>query len=201
MKMHVRYTTTTDETRVARTRRVNQTLARLLWIGLLTGVVAAQTQPAVPPKTPNLPLSEGAYGNWLFQAGVMCGAGASTSSIATKPTGQCGGLLSFPFFDLEAGALGPQTTSSAVSGYLSTNLWIPLTHLQDLGNKLGVPLAVGGYTRVFGTENALNYGVAYAHPVDISHSIQVELRDYWAFSSPHQHDVVFRIVWLIGIPD
>ena len=162
--------------------RVLNTL--LVCICLLTGIAGAQ--------------SFGAY-TYFARVGWVCGAGASNSPIATKPTAQCGGIFSGPFFDLEAGVMGPQANQSTVSGYLSTNLFIPLIPLKDLGNRHGVPLFVGGYTNMFETGNALDYGLAFAHPIDQSHSIQFEVRDYWAFSNPSQHNVVFRIAWLTGL--
>jgi len=164
--------------------RVLKTL--LVCICLLSGIAGAQ--------------SLGAY-TYFARAGWVCGAGASNSPVATKPTVQCGGIFSGPFFDLEAGVMGPQANQSTVSGYLSTNLFIPLMPLKDLGNRHGVPLVVGGYTNMFQTGNALDYGLAFAHPVDKYHSIQFEVRDYCAFSNPTQHNVVFRIAWLTGIDD
>jgi len=167
---------------------------------LLAQIAAAQTLPSAPAKTPSSQPSAGAY-DWFAQAGWVCGVGASTSSIDTKPTAQCGGILSGPFFDFEAGAMGPLANGSAASGYLSTNLWIPLIPWQHLANPHGVPFAVGGYTHLFGTGNALDYGLAFAHPIDASHSIQFEVRDYWTFSDPHEHNIVFRVVWLTGLSD
>ncbi len=64
-----------------------------------------------------------------------------------------------------------------------------------------VPLIVGGYTRMFETGHAVNYGIAFAHALDHSDYVQFEVRDYWAFSNPDQHNVVFRVVWLFGIVD
>jgi hypothetical protein len=54
---------------------------------------------------------------------------------------------------------------------------------------------------MFETGQALDYGLAFAHPIDRSHSIQFEVRDYCAFSNPIQHNVMFRIAWLTGIDD
>jgi hypothetical protein len=181
--------------------RVNRPLIALktllVGISLLARIASAQNQAGVPAKTAT---SVGAY-DWFGRAELVCGAGASNSSVATKRTVQCGGTFSGPFFDLETGVMGPQANQSAVSGYLSTSLWFPLISPKDLGNPHGVPLAVGGYTRMFETGHALDYGLAYAHPVDSSHSIQFEVRDYWAFSNPSQHNVVFRVVWLVGLSD
>jgi len=183
-------------------RRVIQALAAVIWIGLLAGVAEAQSQPTLPAKMGTQPAGEGAY-NYLYRAGLVCGAGASDSSVVMKPTAQCGGILSsfIPFVDLEAGVMGPQASQRAVSGYLSTNLVIPIFPLQDLGKAQGLPLVVGGYTRMFETGNAVDYGVAFTHPTDESHSVQFEVRDYWAFSNPSQHNVVIRVVWLVGVPD
>jgi hypothetical protein len=171
--------------------------AVVFWISLFIRVAGAQTQPADAGKVAPPPTGGGAY-DWWARAGLVCGAGASNSPVATKPTVQCGGLFSFPFFDLEAGVMGPQASQSAVSGYLSTNFWVPL---KPLGDKHGVPLLTGGYTRMFETGHAVDYGIAYAHPIDSAHSVQFEVRDYWAFSNPSQHNVVFRVVWLVGLPD
>jgi hypothetical protein len=97
--------------------------------------------------------------------------------------------------------MGPQASRSAVSGYLSTNAWIPLIPLRDFGKKHGAPVFVGGYTRMFETGHAVDYGFAYDRQIDESHLIQFEARDYWAFSGPSQHNVIFRIAWLLCIPD
>lgn len=64
-----------------------------------------------------------------------------------------------------------------------------------------LPMIVGGYTRMFETGNALDYGLACANPLDSSHSIQFEVRNYWANANPAQHNIVFRVLWLVGIPD
>jgi hypothetical protein len=160
----------------------------------------AQTAASTVPKT-QLPVGQGAY-NWLYQAGLTCGAGVSTSQAAIKPTVQCGGLLTMtPFFEFEVGAMGPQASQSQVSGYLSTNLWIPLRGLRDSPKTRAIPFLSGGYTRMFETGHALDYGAGYAYPLDHDQSIRFEARDYWTFSNPRQHNVIFRVVWLVGLPD
>jgi len=163
----------------------------------LPAMACAQTQssPAANPTPKSAGI--GAY-EWNYRAGLTCGAGASESSASVKPTVQCGGLFSvLPFLDLEAGVMGPQANRSPVSGYLSTDVVLPL----GPPIKHGLPLVVGGYTRMFETGNALDYGLAFARPVDSSHSIQFAVRDYWANANPNQHNIVFRVVWLIGVPD
>lgn len=171
---------------------------RLVVVGMLfvAGDLGAQTLPAAMAKRPAPSAGRGAF-EYLYRAGLVCGAGASYDVTATKPTVQCGGLFAVDLFELEAGVMGPETSHSTVSGYLSTNLVFPLGTLKNRG----VPLVVGGYTRMFETGSGVDYGLGYAHPVDSTHSVQFEVRDDWLFSNPHQHNVVFRVVWLVGLPD
>ena len=165
----------------------------------LRSVAQTTTPPATKAVEPSI--GQGAY-NYLYQAGLTCGTGASTSRTGTVPTVLCGGLFTItPFFEIEAGVIGPQSTASLVSGYISTNAWVPLQTLKDSPDKSGLLFAAGGYTRMFETGHALDYGIGYAHPLDPTHSIRFEARDYWVFSNPRQHNVVFRIVWLVGLPD
>jgi hypothetical protein len=205
--MNAQSITKNDRPVFTKVRPVKQSLMVLMALGfgicLLTGIAGAQSQPTAPAKATFTSPSWNTYGAYAYFArvGWVCGAGASNSPVATKPTVQCGGMFSGPFFDLETGVMGPQANQSSVSGYLSTNLFIPLIPLNDLGNRHGVPLLVGGYTRMFETGQALDYGLAFAHPIDRSHSIQFEVRDYCAFSNPIQHNVMFRIAWLTGIDD
>jgi hypothetical protein len=110
-------------------------------------------------------------------------------------------MLGLGLLDFEAGGMGPTANHNGVSGYLSTNVWVPLVPLRDLGNKHGVPIALGGYTQMFGASNAVDYGVAYAYPVGENHFVQLEARDYWTYSSPSQNNLIFRITWLMCIPD
>jgi hypothetical protein len=190
----------TNDGAVFRTVRLGRSLVVVSWIGLMAGVAGAQGVPASPVK-PAAPVSSvGAY-NSPYRAGLVCGGGDSVSSVTTKPTMQCGGILGFYFFDLEVGAMGPTANHNSVSAYLSTNLFVPLVPLRDIDSKHGVPIAVGGYTQMFGASNALNYGVAYAYPVGENHSVQFEARDYWTVASPSQHNIAFRVVWLVDIPD
>jgi hypothetical protein len=51
------------------------------------------------------------------------------------------------------------------------------------------------YSRLFETGHALDYGLALALP-PFSKSLRVELRDYWTFANPTQHNVVLRVGWM-----
>lgn len=174
---------------------------QILCVALLFArILGAQTVPPEAPS-PQAPSTEtGAY-DWWARAGLTCAVGASESSTAVRPTAQCGAVFGIPFFDLETGVMGPQAQRSSASGYASANFWIPLIAPSKLGNRRDLPLAVGGYARMFETGHAVDYGLALARPLDDSHSLQLEVRDYWELSNAHQHNVVFRAVWLVGLTD
>lgn len=173
---------------------------RVVFVSIfLPAIAIAQSRATAPKRPAPEPTGAGAY-NWFYHAGYTCGGGASESAVAVKPTVQCGGIFSMlPFLDLEVGVMAPQANRSQASGYFSTNVVIPLMPIDKAKHVL--PLAVGGYTRMFETGNALDYGLALSHPVDSSHSIQFEVRDYWVAANPNQHNIVFRVVWLVGVPD
>ncbi len=171
-----------------------------IFVAIFLPAMACAQTPTPPAPTPAPDSTgHGAY-DLLYRAGLTCGGGASESSVSVKPTMQCGAGFTFlPFLNLETGVMGPQANRSPVSGYLSTDLVLPLVSRKTA--KHDFPLFVGGYTRMFETGNALDYGLAFAHSIDSSHSIQFEVRDYWANANPAQHNVVFRVVWLVGVPD
>jgi len=93
--------------------------------------------------------------------------------------------------------MGPQANRSDVSGYLSTNAWVPLR----LHSTHGSPVVTGGYTRMFETGHALDYGLGYVHPIgpagDLRY-IEIEARDYWTFANPNQRNLVLRVAWIFG---
>lgn len=135
--------------------------------------------------------------NLELRTGLVCGGGVSVSSVAIKPTTQCGALIGLGFFEVEVGVMGPQANRSDVSGYLSTNLSAPLR----LHSTHGSPVVLGGYTRMFETGHALDYGLGYLHrigPTGDLRYIEIEARDYWAFANPSQHNVVLRVEWIFG---
>jgi hypothetical protein len=62
-------------------------------------------------------------------------------------------------------------------------------------------MALIGYSRLFETGHALDYGLAFAlprpgEPKDPSSSLRIELRDYWTFANPAQHNVMLWIGWM-----
>lgn len=105
-------------------------------------------------------------------------------------------FVPLPLF-VEVGLMAPQANRSYLTGYISVDGRIPLapTSLKYQ------PQAILGYSRLFETGHALDYGVALALPrfknSDYSKSLRIELRDYWAFANPNQHNVMLRIGWMV----
>jgi hypothetical protein len=190
------------------------TLTLILALFLQIATATAQTAetsssssqtPATLPEAPRaLPTYLGDPSEtYLFNAGVFCGAGASTSPTATKPTVGCGAgmsLLPLPVF-FEVGVMGPQANRSYLSGYISIDGRVPLA---PTSTKY-LPMAIFGYSRLFETGHALDYGLALALPrfkdPDSTKSLRIELRDYWTFASPAQHNVMLRIGWMSQVSD
>ena len=155
---------------------------------------ASASQP-VPPSAYHSNPSD----TYLYHAGAFCGTGASTSSAATKPTVGCGAgltLIPLPIF-FEVGVMGPQANRSYLSGYISLDSSIPLARTT---NRC-LPLAIVGYSRLFETGHAMDYGLALALPRfskkrDDSKSLRIELRDYYTFANPTQHNIMLRVGWM-----
>lgn len=145
---------------------MNAMVMRVVFVCIFFSAIAgAQTQEPAPGKPTPQFKGAGAY-NWFVRAGLTCGAGATETTATVKPTVQCGGIAGImPFLDLEAGVIGPQASRSKVSGYLSTNVVIPLMAADK--TRQALPLLVGGYTRMFETGNALDYGFDICAPTGL----------------------------------
>ena len=135
-------------------------------------------------------------------AGIFCGVGASTSSQGSLPAAGCGAGITFgslPLF-VEVGVIGPQANRSYISGYLSVDANIPLARISSLY----LPLVFIGYSRLFETGHALDYGLALNLPArDGRHNpgVRIELRDYYTFARPLQHNVMLRVGWISPASD
>lgn len=157
--------------------------------------------PQAPSPQP-APLSEN--DSYFARAGIFCGSGASIAPGTTKPTVGCGAgatLVPLPIF-LEAGVMGPQAKRSSVSGYISVDGNIPLASAR----VKYMPMALIGYSRLFETGHALDYGLALAisRPGKDRYgdrSLRIELRDYCTFANPTQHNVMLRVGWMLEEPD
>jgi hypothetical protein len=170
---------------------------------------AAQAPAAVPdaptpqakPSTAAEPSPSESY---FYHMGVLCGVGASASSAGTLPTTGCGAgatLVPFPFW-VEVGVMGPQANRSPVSGYVSVEQNIPLARMT----VKYLPMAIIGYSRLFETGNAFDYGLALGLPRfgrkgPTSDSLRIEVKDYWTFANPAQHNVMLRVGWMSAEAD
>ena len=160
---------------------------------------ASATQPAPTPRqAPTFHIDPSA--SYLIHAGALRGAGASNSLAATRPTIGCGAgftLVPLPLF-VEVGVMAPQANRSYLSGYIGLDQSIALAK----PSTKYLPMAIVGYSRLFETGHALDYGLALALPRlgkhrDDGSSIRIELRDYWTFANPTQHNVMLRIGWMV----
>ncbi len=109
-------------------------------------------------------------------------------------------LMFIPFLFFEFGVMAPQAAHSDISGYISFDAKIPLAHVDTRY----LPVLIGGYSRLFETGHAVDYGIALAVPRKSDgepRSYQFEFRDYWTFADPHQHNIMLRIGWLVGASD
>jgi hypothetical protein len=157
----------------------------------------------VPAYNHEEDLFTGAY-SYLYRGSVGCGVGAAYTVQDKKPTINCGfGITAFPWLVTEFGAMGPAFNRDNATAYLSEDVTVPLlTPLRFNHLTHGYPIALAGYTRMFETgRNSLDYGTGIERRIDEKHTLQFELRDYWTFADPHQHNVVFRLVWVTGIDD
>jgi putative flippase GtrA len=136
--------------------------------------------------------------------GIFCGMGATTTTTAAEPTLGCGAGIDFvpiPVF-IEVGIMGPQINRSYLSGYLSLDTSIPLaTHKVSW-----FPMAILGYSRLFETGHAFDYGLALGLPGKLPpnkhyDNLRIELRDYWVLTSPAQHNIMVRIGWISEVSD
>jgi hypothetical protein len=95
-----------------------------------------------------------------------------------------------------AGAVNDLGNGSAFASFIAGPEFIISHH-----NRMTV-FANGGYTRLFGTGNALNFGSGLnIYFKDSRRALRFEVRDYWHIAHHPDHNVAFRIGYLICIED
>jgi len=151
----------------------------------------------------------------LFEGpGIVAAQGRSQgeiqagASLDEAPPNAWGG------FSLEGGYLGSWSRPHTGSAFLSADYMAAWSFGQkgsgrtangkpywaDRGWKL-LPFASAGYTRLFGTGNAVNFGGGIDYRLSHTHAIRFEVRDYYSFSTPAQHNVALRIGFVTYIAD
>jgi hypothetical protein len=134
------------------------------------------------------------------------GAGASLShghsrcamqlgaSFAVAPTNSWQDLL------LEGGYIGPWANLKTGSALFSANY---LTRRKINSNEKFIPFFTAGYSRLFDTGNAINFGGGVDCQLNRTNALRIEARDYYAFTEPRRQDVARRIGYVIylDLPD
>lgn len=176
---------------------------RLAVVILVMNVPALRAQDAASPK---FTAFAGAGMNATQQNSrgeVQTGA-----SFDEAPPGSWGGFL------FEGGYVGPWANLHEGSAFASADYMASWSLSQkakgrtasgqpywsDRGWKV-LPFARAGYTRLFGTGNAVNFGGGFDYRFSHTHAIRVEAVDYYSFSTHPQHNVALRIGFVIYLRD
>lgn len=174
-----------------------------VFLCLLSGALAAQAQDAASPKF-TLFAGPGIVRTQRISRGeIQAGA-----SLDEAPPGAWGGV------SFEAGYLGPWSKPHIGSAFLSVDYMAAWNlgpsgagrtakgtrYWSDRGWTL-LPFASAGYTRLFGTGNAVNFGGGVDYRISHTRAIRMEVRDYYSPSQPAQDNVALRIGLVIYISD
>lgn len=90
----------------------------------------------------------------------------------------------------EGGYAGTWKNFRAGSGLLSINYLAQFA--TDKRFRI-LPIATGGYSRLFGTGNAVNFGVGLDYRPKNTVAVRLEVRDYLSFTNPNVHNVALRL--------
>jgi hypothetical protein len=106
--------------------------------------------------------------------------------------------MPYPGFLLEGGYIGPFNRFSAGSAIFSAN---PAWELPFSATRRSVLFTIG-YTRMFATGNALNYGAGLSLPVGHgANRLRIEVRDYMRFTSATEHNFALRLGYALYASD
>lgn len=98
------------------------------------------------------------------------------------------GITASPQFEL--GFVGPLPGGHPVDGLASFDLMFA----NKVPRRSLYPFLTGGYTRMFVTGNAVNFGLGLDFGKDeYKEVVRIELRDYYLFTGPQQHVIGLRI--------
>lgn len=116
-------------------------------------------------------------------------------------------------FYIEAGFMAsrvPSNTAFASFNYMSAWHFGESSAIRDRsGRVIGwsdrgwktLPFVTAGYTRLFSVGNAFNFGGGLDYRLDHTTALRFEVRDYDAWKHPGHNYVVFRIGFVVYIPD
>jgi len=173
-------------------------LALTLLFLLVAGAAAQGQTQALPenpaPHTQDLG-TDCAYENIFVGTAVSAGGntirpsftgGITFGQYFARTLGE--GLNASPQFEL--GVVGPLPGGYPLDGLASVNFMFA----NKIPHRGLYPSFTGGYTRMFATGNALNFGLGIDFGKDEARRlIRIELRDYYLFTGPRQHVIGLRI--------
>jgi hypothetical protein len=146
--------------------------------------------------------------------GIVAARGSSRGEIQAGASFDEAPPNAWGGFSFGGGYLSPWSKPHTGSAFLSANYMAAWSFGEngkgrtangsqcwaDRGWKL-LPFATAGYTRLFGTGNAVNFGGGIDYRLSQIQAIRMEVRDYYSFSSPAQHNIGLRIGFVIYLSD
>jgi len=191
-------------THIAILHRVCSWQRIVLLASLLMGsALVAQAQDAASPKFT------------LFGgAGIAAAQGRSLGEIQAGASFDEAPPRAWGGFSFEGGYLGPWSKVGSGSALLSADYMTAWSFGKKKAGQLPngthywadrgwrfIPFASAGYTRLFGTGNAVNFGGGVDYRLSNTRAIRAEIRDYYSFSTPTRHNVALRIGLVIYLSD
>jgi hypothetical protein len=174
---------------------------------VLIGTAQAQqfgSSSASPNRTTATRDGSNDFGNDVYGYGnVFAGPALATGGSTQKLAGTAGvtlglfqaksrkwGFGTTPVFEL--GVIGPIPAGRSLDGLFSANGMFTTT----VPHHEVFPFFTAGYTRVFATGNAINFGTG----IDLGNRksdriVRIEFRDYYLFTSPQQNIVELRMAF------
>jgi len=183
---------------------IMRTLVLLVAMVLIGTAQAQQASSPSASSTRTSAVKDVRSGNDVFgYANVFAGPAFATGGSTQKLAGTAGvtlglfqaksrkwGFGTIPVFEL--GIIGPIPAGRSLDGLFSANGVFTTT----VPHHEAFPFFTAGYTRVFATGHAINFGTG----IDLGNRksdrlIRIEFRDYYLFTSPQQNIVELRMAF------
>jgi hypothetical protein len=132
---------------------------------------------------------------------LTCGGGATTAGGATGGTFTCGVSAPLvPYTVTELGVFGlEQANGRSAAGYFSQDLKLAVgSRSRLIQAHHETPFVSAGYTRLWDTGNAVNFGGGFVRSLPGRRAWQLEARDYLAFTAPQQQNIKLRVGYVFG---
>ncbi len=173
----------------------------LLWTPATASFLAQQPSQASLPSAPKPTAHLTDYGTDCAYENIFVGSAVSVGGTNTQPTFTSGitfgqyaakpfshSIAAAPQFEL--GVIGPLPGGYPLDGLASFNVQLA----TKAPNRDLFPFLTIGYTRMFVTGNAVNFGLGMDFGKHgYNRLIRVELRDYFLFTGPQQHVIGLRV--------